>query len=241
MGHLNSGHSWDSTSSFTNYWHINWFMLVAQLSTEFKACCYCWAIFISLLHNITVEGVTVVWNWGRGVVNLCLPLIYPMTVSVISKCSVIGMATAILAFHLCHPHCLNLLVNWSHALGPKPSVSEKTKTQYSTCTNTASQEESLTSFYLHVASMSSGPSLLKDLAALKWTAGSPLPTTLPKAWLEGRKDTQDHGYLQGHSLLKRCLEQYRWFLILCHINTTDCFVKESKRRSDGFMLPCWRT
>lgn len=70
--------------------------------------------------------------------------------------------------------------------------------------NTASQAESLKSLYLRVASMSSGPSLLKDLAALKWTAGSPLPTTLPKAWLEGRKDTQGHDYM-GHSLLKGCV------------------------------------
>lgn len=73
--------------------------------------------------------------------------------------------------------------------------------------------------------MSSGPSLLKDLAALKWTAGSPLPTTLPKAWLEGRKDTQGHDYM-GHSLLKGCSEQDGRFLTPCHINTADCFVKE---------------
>lgn len=91
--------------------------------------------------------------------------------------------------------------------------------------NTASQAESLRSFYLHVASMSSGPSLLKDLAALKWTAGSPLPTTLPKAWLEGRKDTQGHDYM-GHSLAKGSVEQHGWFLTPCHINTMDCFVKE---------------
>lgn len=91
--------------------------------------------------------------------------------------------------------------------------------------NTAFQAESFRSFYLHVASMSSGPSLLKDLAALKWTAGSPLPTTLPKAWLEGRKDTQGHDYM-GHSLLKGCVEQHGWFLTPCSTNTTDCFVKE---------------
>lgn len=93
------------------------------------------------------------------------------------------------------------------------------------CMNTASRAESLRSFYLHVASMSSGPSLLKDLAALKWTAGSPLPTTLPKAWLKGRKDTQDHDYM-GHSILKGWVEQYGWFLAPCHINSADCFVKE---------------
>lgn len=61
--------------------------------------------------------------------------------------------------------------------------------------------------------MSSGPSLLKDLAALKWTAGSPLPTTLPKAWLEGRKDTQGHDYM-GHSLLKGLLNRKDDFLLL---------------------------
>lgn len=99
------------------------------------------------------------------------------------------------------------------------------KQREKTCMNTASQAESLKSLYLRVASMSSGPSLLKDLAALKWTAGSPLPTTLPKAWLEGRKDTQGHDYM-GHSLLKGCVGQYGCFLAPFRVSTADCFVKD---------------
>lgn len=43
--------------------------------------------------------------------NLCFALIYIMTVVVISKDYVIGMATAILAFHLCNSQCLGLIVN----------------------------------------------------------------------------------------------------------------------------------
>lgn len=113
----------------------------------------------------------------------------------------------------------------AHVLIPKTSVPGKMKREHGTHMNTASQAESLRQFYLRVASMSSGPSLLKDLAALKWTAGSPLPTTLPKAWLEGRKDTQGHDYT-GHSFLKGCAEQYGQFLMPRHINTIDCFVKE---------------
>lgn len=124
------------------------------------------------------------------------------------------------------PPCKIIPCFWS-----KTSVSGKTKREHSTCMNTASQAESLRSFYLHVASMSSGPSLLKDLAALKWTAGSPLPTTLPKAWLEGRKDTQGHDYM-SRSLLKGCVEQYGWFLTPCHIYTTDCFVKEGVAKDE---------
>lgn len=78
-------------------------------------------------------------------------------------------------------------------------------TEHSICMNAISHIESFRSRYLHVASMSSGPSLLKDLAALKWTAGSPRPTTLPKAWLEGRKG---------------CDRQYAWLY-----SNHKCFCK----------------
>lgn len=120
-----------------------------------------------------------------------------------SGLSLLPSSTDCLSIIVYYYICILSLYIISHILDPKTSGSGKT--EHSICMNATSHVESFRSCYLHVASMSSGPSLLKDLAALKWTAGSPRPTTLPKAWLEGRKG---------------CDRQYAWLY-----SNHKCFCK----------------